>query len=147
MRKVNRSALVPYSAVEMFALVEDVESYPEFLPWCNDVELHERQENIVEATLELHRGSISRHFRTRNTSVAGQSMDIVLVHGPFRHFGGEWTFQQLGDLGCKVTLAIDFEFESRLLEKALGKFFEETCNSLVDAFVRRANAIHGADKQ
>ena len=131
----------------MFALVNDVESYPSFLPWCNDVEVHERQQNIVEATLELHRGSISRHFRTRNTSVPGQSMEILLVHGPFRHFGGGWTFQQLGDLGCKVTLALDFEFESRLLEKALGSFFEETCNSLVDAFVRRANSIHAGDEK
>ena len=147
MRSVNRSALVPYSADEMFALVDDVESYPSFLPWCNDVEVHDRQDNVVEATLELHRGSISRHFRTRNSSVPGQSMDIVLVHGPFKHFGGSWSFEQLGDAGCKVTLSLDFEFESRLLERALGAFFEQTCNSLVDAFVRRANAIHAGERR
>jgi len=143
MRNVKRSALVPFSADEMFVLVDDVEAYPDFLPWCNSVEVHFRDTDIVEATLEMHRGSISKHFRTRNTSVRGESMDIRLVAGPFRALAGGWTFTQLGDAGCKVALQLEFEFASRAVDMVLGSFFEVTCNSLVEAFVRRANAIYG----
>lgn len=143
MRKVSRSALVIFSANEMFALVDNVESYPEFLPWCRDTVVHYRDANIVEATLEMHRGSISRHFRTRNTSIPGQRMDIALVAGPFRHLEGGWGFTQLGESGSKVSLDIEFEFASGVIDKVFGSFFEETCNSLVDAFTRRAEAIYG----
>lgn len=146
MRKVNRSAFVPYSATEMFALVDDVESYPEFLPWCNDTEVHFRDENTVEATLELHRGSVSKHFRTRNTFVAGEKMDIALVGGPFRHLAGGWKFKQIGDSGCKVSLQIEFEFSNRWLDMTIGHFFEDICNSLVDAFVRRADTLYAKDR-
>ena len=143
MRVVHRSALVPHSAHEMFALVDNVERYPEFLPWCNAVEVHFRETNIVEATLEMHRGSVSKHFRTRNTSIPGEKMDIQLVSGPFSALAGGWTFKQLGDAGCKVGLAMEFEFSSRAIDVVLGAFFEGTCNSLVDAFVARAGQIYG----
>ena len=144
MRIVHRSALVPHTAEEMFVLVDDVESYPDFLPWCNSVEVHHREQDIVEATLEMHRGSVSKHFRTRNTSVRGEKMDIEFVSGPFRTLSGGWTFKQLGDAGCKVALAMEFEFSSRAIDVVLGSFFEGTCNSLVDAFVKRAQQIYGA---
>jgi len=143
MRNVSRNALVPYTADEMFALVDNVESYPEFLPWCNSVEVHYREAGIVEATLELHRGSVSKHFRTRNTSIPGQKMDIALVGGPFRALAGGWTFLQLGDAGCKVALELEFEFSTRAIDVVLGSFFEGTCNSLVTAFVRRADTVYG----
>lgn len=143
MRKVRRSALVLYSAAEMFALVDDVESYPEFLPWCADTRVHFREGNVLEATLELHRGAVSRHFRTRNTSVVGEKMDIALVGGPFRELAGGWQFVQLGDAGCKVSLELKFEFTNRAIDLVFGAYFEQTCNSLVDAFIRRADAIYG----
>ena len=143
MRIVHRNALVPHSAVEMFALVDHVEAYPEFLPWCNSVEVHVRESNIVEATLEMHRGSVSKHFRTRNTSIPGEKMDIALVDGPFSALAGGWTFRQLGDAGCKVALQMEFEFSSKAVDLILGAFFEVTCNSLVDAFVKRAQHVYG----
>jgi len=143
MRKVIRSALVPYSAEDMYALVEDVDSYPDFLPWCNDVEVHYREGNIVEATLELHRGKISRRFRTRNTMRPGDSMDLALIGGTFRYLSGGWRFQTLGESGSKVSLHLEFEFESRILDLMIGAFFEEACNSLVDAFTRRAKIVYG----
>ena len=143
MRTVRRSALVPYSAQQMFALVDDVEAYPEFLPWCNDAEVHDRRDDVVEATVELHRGSISKHFRTRNRNVPGESIDISLVGGPFKHLAGGWEFRQLGESGCKVSLNLDFEFESRAVDLMIGSFFEDICNSLVDAFTRRAATIYG----
>lgn len=143
MRKVNRSALVPYSAAQMYALVEDVEAYPAFLPWCSGVEVHSSKDNVVEASLELHRGTFSRWFRTRNTMTPNERMDLSLVGGPFRHLSGGWTFKQLGDEGSKVTLVLDFEFDSRMLDTIIGAYFEDICNRLVDAFTRRANETYG----
>lgn len=143
MRKVNRSALVPYSAEEMFALVADVEAYPSFLPWCSDVEVHGWHDNTVEATLELHRGNISKRFRTRNTMTPPEQMDLDLVGGPFRHLSGGWRFEQLGEQGSKVSLVLDFEFDSRMLDLMIGAYFEDICNRLVDAFTSRARQVYG----
>ncbi len=143
MRRVERSALVPYRAREMFLLVDDVESYPEFLPWCNEAEVHERNADMVEATLELHKGGISNHFTTRNSREEYESIKIALVGGPFNHLEGGWQFDELANDGCKVSLHLEFEFESMFVDMIFGSFFEDTCNSLVDAFVRRAEAVFG----
>ena len=144
MRKVSRSALVPYSASDMYRLVEDVEAYPDFLPWCSDVEVHSREGDVVEATLEFRRGALKKRFRTRNAMVPDASIDLSLVGGPFRDLSGGWRFSQLGEKGSKVALDIEFEFESRALDLMVGPFFEDICNSLVDAFTARANTIYGS---
>lgn len=144
MRRVNRSALVPYSADDMYALVEDVDAYPSFLPWCGDVEVHFREGNVVEASLELHKGKLSKRFRTRNCMHPKNSMELSLVGGPFRHLSGGWTFQQLGEAGSKVSLELEFEFESRALDLLVGTFFEDACNSLVDAFTQRAAIVYAS---
>ena len=90
MRKVSRSALVPYSAAQMYALVKDVEAYLSFLPWCNDAEVHVRERDFIEASLELHRGKISKRFRTRNVLREAEFLGIELVGGPFRQLSGGW---------------------------------------------------------
>jgi ribosome-associated toxin RatA of RatAB toxin-antitoxin module len=144
MRKVSRSAIVPYSAEQMFALVEDVEAYPAFLPWCNDVEVHSRDGDAVEVTLELHKGGLSKRFRTRNTLHRCDAMDLALIGGPFRQLSGGWRFQQLGQEGSKVALELEFEFDSRMLDMMIGAYFEDICNKLVDAFTRRAAVIYGS---
>lgn len=143
MRKVSRSALVPWSPGQMFALVDEVERYPEFVPWCTATTVHDRGPGTVEATLELSRGGLRQQFRTSNYSEPGKFMRISLVDGPFRHLEGRWTFTSLGESGCKVTLDMEFELASRALDVLLGRFFEETCNSLVDAFTRRAREVYG----
>jgi ribosome-associated toxin RatA of RatAB toxin-antitoxin module len=127
----------------MFALVEDVESYPSFLPWCHDARIERQNEDEVEATLEIRRGGFGKNFRTLNTLQPPDSITLELVEGPFRSLGGAWTFSTLGDDGCKVSLQLGFEFESRLTDLLLGAVFEEICNSLVDAFTRRAHEIYG----
>lgn len=142
MRRVSRNALVPYSAANMYALVKDVESYPSFLPWCDDAEVHIVRPDFIEASLELHRHGISKRFRTRNALQENVSLGIELVGGPFRHLSGGWQFQQLGDAGSKVALEMEFEFESRATDLIFGRFFESTCNSLVDSFTRRAAQIY-----
>lgn len=147
MRKVSKSALVPYSAREMFVLVDDIDAYPEFLPWCNDAEVHSRVDDTVEATLELHKGAVSKHFTTRNTNVPYESIDIELVGGPFQHLAGGWVFKALGDEGCKVSLELEFEFSSLIVDMMFGTFFEDTCSSLVAAFTRRAAEVFGGRSQ
>jgi len=127
----------------MFELVDDVASYPEFLPWCNHAEVHERTDGTVEATLELHKGAVSNHFTTRNTLHRPNAIDLALVGGPFRHLQGGWRFGDLGAGGSKVSLELEFQFDSRLVDLMFGSFFEDTCNSLVDAFTRRAEAVYG----
>ena len=127
----------------MFRLVDDVDSYSEFLPWCNRSEVLSRSDDTVEATLELHKGAVSKTFSTRNTLRENEAIDLELLGGPFRHLSGGWTFQSLGAQGSKVTLELEFEFESRMVDMMFGAFFEETCNSLVDAFTARAVAVFG----
>ena len=143
MRRVNRSALVPYTAREMFILVDDVESYPEFLPWCSSAEVHNRTVEIVEATLELHKGSLSDHFTTRNTRCEFETIEIELVDGPFRHLQGGWRFTEIGEEGCKLALELDFEFENMFVDMIFGSFFEDTCNSLINAYSKRAKTVFG----
>jgi len=143
-RQVKRTALVPYRASEMFELVDDVDAYSEFLPWCNHSAVLTRTANTVDATLELHKGAVSKSFTTRNTQRKNEAIDIELLGGPFRHLQGGWQFKSLGDEGCKVTLELEFEFESRVVDMVFGTFFEDTCSSLVDAFTGRAVDVYGA---
>lgn len=144
MRSVKRSAIVPYKAQQMFGLVDDVAAYPEFLPWCHSAEVHSRSDEVVEATLELQKGAISKKFTTRNSRREFEAIDLALVGGPFKHLRGGWRFNDLGDAGSKVSLDLEFEFESRLTDMVFGTFFEEICNSLVDAFSRRAAGVFGS---
>jgi ribosome-associated toxin RatA of RatAB toxin-antitoxin module len=127
----------------MFILVDDVESYPEFLPWCNSAEVHNRTAEIVEATLELHKGSLSDHFTTRNTRCEFETIEIELIDGPFRHLQGGWRFTKIGEEGCKLALELDFEFENMFVDMIFGSFFEDTCNSLINAYSKRAKTVFG----
>ena len=143
MRHVKRSALVPYSAAEMFDLVDDVDAYADFLPWCSRSETLKRDDKVVEATVELQKGTVNKAFTTRNLRTPHESIEIELLGGPCRHLEGGWQCQMLGDKGCKVSLEIEFEFESRVVDMMFGAFFQDTCNSLVDAFIQRAGDVYG----
>ena len=143
MRTVNCSALVPHSASEMYTLVGDIESYPLFLPWCRHAIVHHRGEDVVEASLNVHRGVISKTFTTRNTMHPHTAIELELVGGPFRHLEGGWQFRQLSDIGSKVTLELEFDFAHRITDVAFAAMFEDICNSLVDAFTQRAASVHG----
>lgn len=144
MREIYRSALVPFSAEEMFELVNDVDSYPRFLPWCKDAGVRETGELEREASLEFSRAGLHRRFTTRNHLTPGHAIEMDLVNGPFRVLEGHWRFQPLGEAGSKVTLDLRFEFASRLLEAVFAPIFADLMNSLVDAFVTRARELHHA---
>lgn len=143
MREIHRSALVPYAADAMFGLVNDVESYPDFLPWCRAAEINELAACEIEASLEFARSGLHRRFTTRNVLQPGRTIRMELVSGPFRELSGRWSFQPLGAEGCKVVLDMRFEFASRMLEAVFAPVFAEVMNSLVDAFVERAHEVHG----
>lgn len=143
MRTVKRSALIPYSAQQMFDLVDDIESYPEFLPWCSGAEVESDEGEIVVATLELRKGGLRKRFTTRNTRQPPEAITLALVGGPFHTLKGGWQFEDLGAEGSKAALNLSFEFESRMLDMLLGAYFEETCNDLVDAFTKRAATVYG----
>jgi ribosome-associated toxin RatA of RatAB toxin-antitoxin module len=105
--------------------------------------VHGQSDDVVDATLELQKGAISKTFTTRNSRREFESIDLALVGGPFKHLRGGWRFKDLGDDGSKVTLELEFEFESRLTDMMFGPFFEDICNSLVDAFSKRAAVVFG----
>jgi len=140
---INRSALVRYSASQMFALVDDIDAYPDFLPWCKSSTVLSRDEDEVQATLELSRGGIHKTFTTCNRLQQGKMIEMRLVEGPFQHLEGFWRFERLGEDACKVSLDLEFEFSNRILEVTLGPIFNQIANSLVDAFCERAVMNYG----
>lgn len=143
MRTVNKSALIPYPAESMYALVNDVARYPEFLPWCRSAQVLSETDTEMRARLELARGGFHRTFTTHNHMQPGHSIQITLEDGPFRHLDGRWQFEDLGADGSKVSLHMEFEFTGRLLDIMAGPVFHEICNSLISAFIRRAADLHG----
>ncbi len=143
MAEVVKSVLVPYSAEEMFVLVDGVEQYPQFLPWCGGTELHLRDDATTEATIHIHYLQVKQHFSTRNAKRYPEEMHIRLKSGPFRKLEGSWRFRILAESACKIEFALHYEFSSTLLEKVFGSVFGMVTNSLVDAFVRRAEQVYG----
>ncbi len=142
MSNISRNALVPYSAAQMYALVNDIESYPEFVPWCSKSSSKEISVSEKEAALYFARGAIKTSFTTRNTLVPDRSIDLKLVDGPFSQLHGTWQFMDIGDEGSRVQLDLDFELSSRILKIALESFFNQICDRLVTSFVQRANDVY-----
>lgn len=141
MPKIARSALVPFPAEAMFDLVNGVEHYPEFLPWCAAAEVHEESAQTMLATLEIRRAGMRHRFTTRNRLQRPQWLALELVDGPFHHFDGVWRFTPLAKDACKVGLELDFEYAGRLIGAALGPVFNRSADTLVDAFCARARTV------
>lgn len=143
LQTVSKSALVPYAASDMYALVADVEKYPGFLPWCRRARVRDPGTDTVEASLEIGRGPIRKTFTTRNVMTRDARIEIGLVDGPFKHLKGCWQFMTLDGKGCRIVLDLEFELSNALLRKTLGPLFSEIANSMVDAFCRRAEELYG----
>ncbi len=145
MREVYRSAITPYPATAMYDLVADIESYHEFLPWCNESTVLSSTdvgaEQEVIASLGLALGPLNGRFTTCNRGLRPARITLALVDGPFSELEGEWLFQPLGDDGSKLELRMGFAFSNPVKDKLLGIVFEQTCNTLVDAFVTRAGVV------
>lgn len=142
MAAVKKSVLIEFTPRQMFDLVDQVELYPQFLPWCGGTELLARDERITAARLHINYHGIKAHFSTENAKEAPSWMEIRLKDGPFRHLEGMWRFTPLGDTACKVEFALHYEFASKLLEKAVGPVFSHIANTFVDSFVKRAEQLY-----
>ncbi len=140
MREVKRSALIAETPARMFRLINDIERYPEFLPWCTAARVKSRTEKEVVATLGIKRGPLRAEFTTRNLLEPDQRVLMQFVSGPFRVLEGLWTLTALGELGCRVELEMRFEFANRVAGALFEPLFEDTAASLVDAFVARARS-------
>ena len=138
MREVKRTALIAEQPGRMYSLINDIERYPEFVPWCTAARIVERGEAEIVATLNIKRGPLKAEFTTRNLLERDRRVLMQLVSGPFRVLEGLWTLTPLGDLGCRVELEMRFEFSNRVTGTLFEPFFEESAGSLVDAFVKRA---------
>ena len=143
MARVQRSALLPYPAADVFAIVNDVLRYPEFLPWCSGAELLEETSEEIAAALSLSASGITETFTTRNRLTPFERIEMVLVSGPFRELSGGWTFVRLGeDEGCRVELDLNFQLTG--MKSLLGTVFNKAADQMVDAFCARANDLLGA---
>jgi ribosome-associated toxin RatA of RatAB toxin-antitoxin module len=139
---IERSAIVTYTAAQMFALVNDVGRYPEFLPWCIGAGVADESDTQRLASVTIARGPLRMEFTTRNTLVRDSQILMNLVDGPFRNLTGEWHFNAIGERGSRVSFRVEFEFKNRLIAAALSSAFEALCSTIVDAFVARAQRVY-----
>jgi ribosome-associated toxin RatA of RatAB toxin-antitoxin module len=140
---VERSAIVTFTPAQMFALVNDVTRYPEFLPWCTASRVDELSDTERLAVIKVARGILRTEFTTRNVLKRDAQIVMHLVDGPFRNLTGEWRFEAIGDRGSRVHFRVEFEFSNRLTAAAFNTVFEALCSTIVDAFVVRARMIYG----
>ena len=144
MALVEKTVLIEHTPAQMYALVDDVERYPEFLPRCARTALRIRDEHTTVATLHIDFLSVKSHFTTENMKDFPTEMRMKLVDGPFRSFDGTWHFKPLGDTACKIEFRLSYEFSSKLFEKIIGPVFSRIANTFIEAFVQRAAQVYGA---
>jgi ribosome-associated toxin RatA of RatAB toxin-antitoxin module len=143
MAQVSRSALLMYSAQEMYQLVNNVDAYPEFLPGCTETQVLVDEPNLMRASIKVSKAGIGQMFVTENTLIPGHSIAMDLVEGPFKHLTGGWTFIELDEQACKVSLELEFEFSNSIIELAFGRVFHELVGSMVKSFSDRAKQVYG----
>ena len=143
MAVVHKTVFVTYSANQMFALVDQVEDYPLFLPWCGEVAVSQRTEDQLRATLSINYHGIKQTFTTQNKNTPPNKMEMSLVDGPFKHLQGSWQFIELREDACKIEFDLQYDFSSKLLEHLIGPVFSKIANSFVDSFCARAEVVYG----
>lgn len=143
MKRIARSAIVEHSAPDLYALVERIEAYPGFLPWCRAARVAERGAGRTVATLAVGLKGARYEFTTENANLPHASIDMKLIEGPFRHFAAHWRFHALGARAARIEFAMEYEFASRIVAAALAPVFHVIADTMVDAFKRRADEIYG----
>lgn len=142
MEKIERSALVGFSAQQMYQLVDDVEKYPEFVPYCKEASLFEKEGNSVSATIIVSKSGIAKSFSTKNTLIPFKQIQMQLLNGPFKYLNGYWNFIALTDEACKIELNLEYEFSNKIASMAFAKIFTQLAQSMVAAFTQRADEIY-----
>jgi ribosome-associated toxin RatA of RatAB toxin-antitoxin module len=145
MNTLKRNAIVPFSARQMYELVNNIEDYPRFLPWCQTATVINRTDTEVVACLEIVWKGVHKKFSTRNRLFPHEKMDIELVEGPLKHMEGIWNFVPLNEKACKVLLDLEFEFAGGFIDRLFQPVFQHIANTLVDAFCKRAVELYGED--
>jgi ribosome-associated toxin RatA of RatAB toxin-antitoxin module len=143
MTHVQKSALVKFSARQMFELVDNIEAYPEFLPWCSGSRIISRTDNLVEAELSIAKGGFHKSFATRNRLDNGGRIYMSLLNGPFSSLEGVWDFMPLREDASKISLDLEFEMSGVLAALAFGAVFNQICNTMVSSFTQRAKQVYG----
>lgn len=143
MTMLHREAIVPYTPNEMFTLVNAVEDYHAFLPWCSESRLISRGEEELRASVTISKGALRKSFTTHNLLQQDKMIEMRLVDGPFRHLHGFWRFEPIGEGGCKVSLDLEFQFSNKLIELAVGPVFTTIAGEMVQSFHRRAEQVYG----
>ncbi|MGB4811091.1 MAG: type II toxin-antitoxin system RatA family toxin [Methylophilaceae bacterium] len=143
MAQVHKTVLIQHSASRMFALVDDVTKYPEFLPWCSGVDLIQQDEKTTTATLHIAYHGLRQKFTTKNQKTQPTLMEVKLVDGPFKHLEGVWKFTPLNDDACKIEFLLSYEFANSFLDKLISPVFSHITSTFVDGFVARADKIYG----
>jgi len=140
---ISRSALVSFSAAQMYALVDDIEHYGEFLPWCRGTEVIARDDDEVRASICISKAGFNKRFATCNRLQSNKMIEMRLLEGPFKHLEGFWRFDALAEDACKVTLDLEFEFSNKIIGMTFGPVFGQIANTLVDSFMTRAKQVYG----
>ncbi|USX17088.1 type II toxin-antitoxin system RatA family toxin [Oxalobacteraceae bacterium OTU3CAMAD1] len=143
MAVVHKSVFLGYSAQQMFDLVANIDDYPKFLPWCSGVEIRERRDNVVVASIGINYHGVKQSFTTSNENTAPTTIKMKLVDGPFKTLDGVWTFKALREDACKIEFDMRYEFSGTLLDKLVGPVFGMIANSMVDSFCKRAETVYG----
>lgn len=143
MNTLKRSAVVPYSPRQMFELVNNIEDYPRFLPWCSKSKVISPTDEEIIAELDISWKGMGKSFSTRNSLTPYHSMEMSLISGPMKHMKGKWDFLPVGDAGCKVMLDLEFEFAGSFIDMLFQPVFQSIANSLVDAFCKRTVEVYG----
>lgn len=142
MSVVHRHALMPYSARTMFDIVNDVATYPEFLPWCGDTKISCETEHAMQASVLMKKGKLNHWFTTSNKMISGEKIEITLIDGPFKSLDGVWEFIAFDETSSKVKLVLNFEFSSGITAILLSPIFTQIANSMVDSFCSRAHELN-----
>lgn len=142
MRRIDKSVLIEHSAEQMYALVDAVEDYPQFLPWCGGAQVKWRDEQTTVATIHIDYHHVKQSFTTENSKQRPVSIDMKLVEGPFKHLDGRFRFTELAPDACKVEFQIEYQFSNKLLELVIGPVFSHIADTFVEAFILRADKVY-----
>lgn len=153
MKVIHKSVIVPFLPAQMFELVNNIEQYPEFLPWCRSTCVHSRSTKEIQASIYLMKGGMQHSFTTLNRLETDRKIEVQLLKGPFRHLEGVWSFEGLeagteggmrvGSGGCRVSFYLAFELSNKLISLAFGSVLEKVAESFIDAFLERARVVYG----
>ena len=143
MAVVHKSVLLPFSAEQMFALVNEIEAYPQFLPWCKSTVVYHRTQDEVRASILIAKSGVQHSFTTLNRLQQDKMIEMRLVEGPFRHLEGFWRFEPVGSEGCRIYFDLEFEFSNKLISLTVGPVLQKIAESFIDAFTERAKEIYG----